>query len=118
MDSIFLLLILYIPFLVILSFACDYICASYISFLEITETRVHVIFTKRNKKFEIDDSIDNFKFKLEGFYDNYPLRIKITYKNYYIIRQFRKWNWKKEKAYDQLWDYLKKHNLLNTGWFV
>jgi len=116
-DFFVLFFILYAPFLIILLFFCDSACSSYIHFIEITEKRVHIIGTKRNKPFEIDDSIENFVFRLRlGNRIIQSNSINIIYKGN-NIKQYDKWNWKQEKVFDNLWDYLEKRNLVYKNWF-
>lgn len=106
-------LIVYIPFITLMISQSDFCCASYIHFIEITENRVHIIGTKRDRKFEINDSIENFIFKFighRGIIASFN-SIKITYQGN-VIAQSNKWNWKKENAFNQLLDYLEKYKLL------
>jgi hypothetical protein len=112
-DGNFLLGIIYIPFLILTIFESDFCCASYIHFIEITENRVHIIGTKRNRKFEINDSIEKFIFNYRNTTGRIILfpSIKITYEGN-VIRQANKLNWKNEKAFDKLSDYLEKLKLL------
>jgi hypothetical protein len=93
----------------------DTICSTFITLIEINENTVHIIFTERNKKHEITDTIDKFSFRLKNTLSQ-RAHFKITHENY-SISQYCFWNWKKENAFFDLWDYLKKRGLLKTGWF-
>jgi hypothetical protein len=105
-------MMIYIPFLIMIIFQSDFYCASYIHFIEITENRVRITGTKRNKKFETSDSIEKFIFRFSsGTRIIYFSSIKITFQGN-VIRQSDKWGWRKEKAFDTLLNYLEKRHLL------
>jgi len=89
----------------------DIVCAYHISFLEIKENRVHIIYKKRDKSFVLDDAIEKFEFS----YRPGSLRsafIKIEFNGAFVLRQHKVWNWKKEGVFDQTIKYLENRKLL------
>ena len=103
-------------FLVFAGFHSAKICSTFITLIEINENTVHIVFTVRNKKQEITDTIDKFSFELKNILRRKGY-FKITHENYSIY-QCCLWNWKNENAFFDLWDYLKKRGLLKIAWFI
>lgn len=62
-DSPWIGIFCYFILLIIYTWGCDNTCAYYITVLEINEARVHIIYKKRNKEFELNDSLEKFGFK-------------------------------------------------------
>ncbi len=103
--------------LIFVAFLCDSVCSTFITLIEINENNVHIVFTKRNKKHAITNTIEKFSFRLKNTLSPARCCIEITYENRYSLTQYYQWNWKKEEVFFELWDYLKKRNILKTGWF-
>lgn len=92
----------------------DIVCAYHICFLEIKENRVHIIYTKRDKKFELDDLIEKFEFSYGT--GNLSAYIKIKYNDEIVARQHKVRDWKKEGVFDQTIKYLENRKLLGQSW--
>ena len=115
LETLIVFIVFCIFILVIAGFRSDTICSTYITLIEINENTVHIVFMERNKKYEIRDTLDKFSFELKNVL-RHGGYIKIAHKNH-SLNQYCFWNWKNENAFFNLWDYLKKRSLLNTGWF-
>jgi hypothetical protein len=103
-------------FLVIAGLGSSTIYSTFITFIEINENTVHIVYMEKDRKKEITDSMDKFTFKLKNPLGRGVGYFKITYENYSIY-QCCLWNWKNENAFFDLWDYLKKSGLLKTPWY-
>jgi hypothetical protein len=113
-EAFYMALYACIMFYLLLILRFDIICAYHISLLEIKENRLHLIFTKRGKAIELDDLIEKFEFTTRSPWENggLPLFIKIKYNGKLTARQHKVWGWKRQGAFDQTVEYLKKHKLL------
>jgi hypothetical protein len=93
----------------------DALCAYHISYLEIKENSVHIIYKKRDENLELDDVLERFKFNYCPRY-RVPAFIKIEYNGMLAIRQHRVWAWKHSGFFDQTKEYLENHKLLYRTW--